>query len=136
MRFSSRYTLTIFSLLLLVTVGGVSWLHFGSVSTHASKSAPTWHIVASPNPGPGSSLNAIKAISATNVWAVGSLGSSALIEHWNGKQWSLVSSPTVGTGSSLSSLTALSATDIWAVGTLSNSSLTQPLIEHYNGTQW
>src|SRR5437870_2934858 len=132
MRPSFRRTLTVFSLLLIVAVGSVSLLHFGRITTHASGSTPTWHIVASPNTETGSSLNAIKAISATNVWAVGHSSSSALIEQWNGKQWHIVSSPNVGAGSSLSSLTALSATNIWAVGSSNGSAL----IEHYNGTQW
>jgi hypothetical protein len=39
-------------------------------------------------------LDAVTAISARNVWAVGDLGT----EHWNGKAWTRVSSPDLGKG--------------------------------------
>lgn len=68
-------------------------------------------------------LSAVTAVSATDVWAVGSFldgrGHQALIEHWNGNRWSRVRSPATGTGTVLHAVTAASADDVWAVGRLS-----------------
>jgi hypothetical protein len=53
--------------------------------------------------------------------------------------WSLVASPNTGAGDDhLSAVSADAATDVWAVGQYVNSgtSLTQTLIEHYNGNAW
>jgi hypothetical protein len=49
-----------------------------------------WGVVSSPDPNPNAtlSLTAIAAISASDIWAVGSGG----IQNWNGTNWSLVSS--------------------------------------------
>jgi hypothetical protein len=53
-----------------------------------------WTVVASPNPGgtTGTSLGGVSALSASNVWAVGTTASSSpvpktLILHWNGASW-------------------------------------------------
>ncbi len=53
-----------------------------------------WTVVASPNPGgtTGTALLAVSALSASNVWAVGTTASSGpvpktLILHWNGTSW-------------------------------------------------
>jgi hypothetical protein len=65
----------------------------------------SWSAVPTPNPWPecqdgdimwtGNSLNAVAAVSANDVWAVGTecYSMSAIIEHWNGSSWSLVQSP-------------------------------------------
>jgi hypothetical protein len=56
-------------------------------------------------------LNAVAAVSAKNVWAVGCSGGcngpDSLILHWNGKRWSKVASPDPGVG--LDELTGVSA---------------------------
>src|SRR5262249_33801318 len=60
-----------------------------------------WSIMPSPNPGKfGNSLNAVTAISPTDVWAVGvadptRFGYQSLALHWNGTQWSVVKTPFV-----------------------------------------
>jgi hypothetical protein len=91
-------------------------------------------------------INAIDAISPTNVWAVGDSGdnvaryystgtgtpSGTLIEHCNGTSWSIVSSPATGTAPSLTGVAALSASDVWAAGTAGGLTLT----EHWNGSAW
>jgi hypothetical protein len=85
-------------------------------------------------------LNAISAVSANNIWAVGSYFDStyneyALIEHWNGSQWSVVPSPTSASGSDdLVDVKAISNNDVWAVGSSGIGSTT--LIEHWNGSTW
>lgn len=96
-------------------------------------------------PGGGDTfLNSVAAVSATDVWSVGSYepnfnGTSlTLIEHYNGTTWSMIPSPNVGTNSNtLNSVAVVSATDVWAVGSYQNSNnIGQTLIEHWNGTQW
>jgi hypothetical protein len=94
----------------------------------------SWTIVPSPNAGTqGSALNAVAAVSTTDVWAVGYLGigySGPLIEHWNGTSWSVVATNLAG--SSLNGISAVSATDIWAVGNLNSG----PLTLHWDGSSW
>src|SRR2546421_164903 len=88
-------------------------------------------------------LNSVAAVSASDVWAVGSFSKSnnsfqTLIEHWNGIKWSVVSNPNPGSISNgLDGIGAVSASDIWAVGISSNTSNSfQTLIEHWNGSTW
>jgi hypothetical protein len=87
----------------------------------------------------------VAAVSANDVWAVGSSGNQmsgaqTLIEHWNGTSWSVVTSPSPASmNNELFSVSAASASSIWAVGVLANNTSTpidQTLIEHWNGTSW
>ena len=90
-------------------------------------------------------LNAVAAVSARNIWAVGysisGNGEQPLIEHWNGKKWSIVPAPGPNPWpnaiNALNGVAAVSGRDVWAVGnfTDSNGNL-QPLIERWNGRQW
>jgi hypothetical protein len=106
-----------------------------------------WSIVASPNPPSSleSYLFGVAAVSANNVWAVGSSLpgqglSPTLIEHWDGTQWSIIPSPNVNGAAAnlLFGVSALSATNIWAAGYYDQQfdSKDQTLIEHWDGTQW
>ncbi|HEX3326223.1 MAG TPA: hypothetical protein VHV50_04430 [Actinomycetota bacterium] len=117
-----------------------------------------WKIVATPNAtdvvdgtryNAGNRLNAVTAISANNVWAVGahatffddSVPSKTLVEHWNGTAWKIVASPNVGSGANeLNAIVAFSASNIWAVGTFaegpSDGDHDRPLALHWNGTSW
>jgi hypothetical protein len=103
--------------------------------------AASWQVVSSPSPGTYNYLNAVAAVSANDVWAVGNASTSStltLIEHYNGTSWQVVSSPSPGaTDNSLNGVTAVNATNIWTVGLSQNgSSPSQTLIEHYNSTSW
>jgi hypothetical protein len=98
----------------------------------------SWSIVPSPNvPSVGNGLAAISAVSATDIWAVGTIsgntGFQTLIEHWNGTKWSITSS--TGSGQ-LSGVAAIASNNVWAVGSVSIPNLVQTLIEHWNGTSW
>ena len=103
-----------------------------------------WRVVAGPNGavGSASSLQSVAAVSATDVWAVGSVyGSSAetLIAHWDGQGWLRVPSPNVGTASNyLTGIDAVAANDIWAVGDYADPALAQhlPLLLHWTGATW
>ena len=106
-----------------------------------------WQTVNSPDAVAGgkNTLVAVSAASVNDVWAVGfyvpqqgPLG--PLIEHWNGTQWSVVAHLDTPVGTQFTSVKALSSNDAWAVGYASTSSddktSTQPVTEHWNGTQW
>jgi hypothetical protein len=101
----------------------------------------SWSLVPSPNPTPSpgldSFLRGIVAVSANDIWAVGSLnkstgGSATLIEHWDGTSWTIISSPNPGTSSnSLFGVTALSDGTVIAVGSQTNQGTDgTPLILH------
>jgi hypothetical protein len=109
----------------------------------------SWTLVPSPNSSDRfNALTAVAAVSANDVWAVGS-GITApnkneqLIEHWDGKTWTIVANPTISQGDSvLSGVAAIAANDIWAVGSISSLTPTppvtqnQPLVEHWDGSIW
>lgn len=114
----------------------------------------SWKAYATPNPSSncldgnfqwtGNRLNDVVAISASNVWAVGTgcYQMKTLVERWNGTSWSIVSSPSFKTGGDgivnvLNSVAAISASNVWAVGshTAANGAYLT-LIEHWDGTRW
>lgn len=101
----------------------------------------SWSVVKSPNPGTSpvnDVLSGVAAVSANNVWAVGSSNtlSQTLTEHWNGSSWSVVKSPNPDQGGVFEGVSAASANDVWAVGYLTNNGSIQNLTENWNGTNW
>ncbi|HUY78207.1 MAG TPA: hypothetical protein VMV29_15640 [Ktedonobacterales bacterium] len=105
---------------------------------HNSSVTGTWQIVASPDTS--GTLNGIAAVSAVDLWAVGTVPgttgpSTTLIEHSDGVSWQVVSSPNPNpsqTGDALNAVAAVSANDVWAVGTDG----TNTLVEHWDGAVW
>src|SRR6266516_6849274 len=145
-----RYLFPWFSLAAFIGMLGISFVLAQGHTRAASpqKAAPltcgTWSVVASPD-GSGSYnvLSGVAAVSASNIWAVGSYYARSagvyqtLIEHWNGTSWSVVASPNVGLQSnSLSGVVAVSANNIWAVGSYYGIPVGRTLIEHWDGTSW
>jgi hypothetical protein len=101
------------------------------------------------NPATGTgAVNALlgaAAVSACDVWAVGytsdttgKASSRALIEHWAGGSWAVTPTPPLDTYTRLFSVSAVSASNVWAAGftTDAASNRLQPLILHWNGSQW
>lgn len=98
----------------------------------------TWSLVpdalpaGNPNNAGNGNLNAVTAISPTNVWAVGSQPGppptdiAAAIEHWNGTGWSIVASSSANI--ILRDVAAVAADNIWAVS--------GGATEHWDGTSW
>jgi hypothetical protein len=75
----------------------------------------------------------VAATSATNAWAVGTLGGGALMAHWNGTAWKQQPSPGPGQYPGfnlLDGVAATSATNVWAVGSYSNGGTSQTLALH------
>ena len=103
-----------------------------------------WRSMPSPNVGTSTNfLNGVAAISANNVWTVGSYGNGnggfTLVEHWDGTQWRVVASPNVNGSPSeeLLGVAAVAANNIWAVGDYYTvSHIQQSLIEHWDGKSW
>jgi hypothetical protein len=110
-----------------------------------------WSIVSSANTTQRNNrLVGVTCTSASNCWAVGDhydetfsnqSPNQTLIEHWNGTAWSIVTSPNTSATQSnyLSDVTCASASDCWAVGSYYTggvASVSQSLIEHWNGTAW
>lgn len=96
-------------------------------------------------------LTGVAAVSAKDVWAVGSWagagtgdGYASLTEHWNGRSWTIVPSPNPGLNRQLHGVAALSPTDVWAVGTYAYShkvgttklALSRTLVLHWDGKAW
>jgi hypothetical protein len=100
----------------------------------------TWSLVPAPDPDPSiDRLDAVQALSATDIWAVGSQSLTTLVEHWNGEDWTVVPSANVpGEASFLRGLTVLSPRDAWAVGNSQtfDSASTKALVEHWDGRSW
>lgn len=135
----------------LVAILTIALLVFKSANAtfaaHPQRACGSWSVVSSPNVGAGNNVLAgVAAISATNVWAVGSTSvisgtatvTTTLTEHWNGTAWSVVSSPNVSgsTTTTLASVAALGASDVWAVGSYYSNNAYHALIEQWNGSKW
>jgi hypothetical protein len=105
-----------------------------------------WSVMASYNvgwPSDANRLNGVLALSASDVWAVGTSmaldGNSAYthIEHYDGTRWLSVQSPDPGL-SVLYGLAAASPKDVWAVGYYEHgdADYTHTLVEHFDGSIW
>lgn len=90
-----------------------------------------------------SDLLAVTAVSANDVWAVGSQDGNTLVEHFDGTSWRVIPSPNgEGDDSVLSGVVALGPQDVWAVGASESSG--GPGVEkgdgtlamHWDGTSW
>jgi len=70
------------------------------------------------------------ALSASNIWAIGSDGSSpqSAIVHYNGTAWQREKA-TALTGLQFDGILAISASNVWASAGLG-------LLVHFNGSQW
>ena len=110
---------------------------------------PYWDLVPGANAGIyNNHLNAVAAVSATDVWAVGrydvyyylqGLVPQTLVEHWDGNAWSVVSSPNPGGttyDNHLNGVAAVSSNNVWAVGGYSDGTRMRTLVEHWDGNAW
>lgn len=93
-----------------------------------------WSVAPSPNPtNDWNQLNAVVAISASDVWAVGysygAAGNQTLTEHFDGVSWTVIPSPNVaGAINRLGGIAATGPSDVWA--------LAGAYFEHWDGTIW
>jgi hypothetical protein len=116
-----------------------------TVVQSATPPSPSFKIVTSPTVN--GTLSAVSAVSATDIWAVGSQNASnddvaPLTENFNGTSWSVVAAPTPAGASSaeFTGVSAVSSNNVWAVGfsisVANGTSVDTPLVEHFNGTSW
>ncbi len=95
-----------------------------------------WHIVASVNTSHGG-LEAITAISPTDIWAAG-----GPFMHWDGTAWSVVPSPypTGARSAGIAGIAAIASNDVWAVGSQwpgpDDQLPSQPVVERWDGARW
>jgi hypothetical protein len=125
-----------------------------SFTLSSSAQTSIFEIEKSPSGNPqGNTLNAVAAISTSDVWAVGFKNDNNLNEsrtltlHWDGARWKGIPSPNPGspqscknanTGNVLTSVAAVSANDVWATGfifTCTDINLT-PMMIHWDGQRW
>jgi hypothetical protein len=144
-----RVSLILLPCLLVVVLAG---LFLRPTFAHGAAASPTtcgkgWTVVPSANRSNyfGNYLSSVAAISANDVWAVGTSAQrfevipdvdQSLIEHWNGTAWSIVpdASPT---NTYLSGVAAVATNDVWAVGGVDEGEQSShAIIEHWNGTVW
>lgn len=143
-----RVSLFLLPCLLVVVMGG---LFLRPTFAHGAAASSTscgkgWSVVSSPNRSNyfGNELSSVAAISANDVWAVGTSWQRfevisdvdySLIEHWNGTAWSIVpdASPT---NTDLNGVAGVATSDVWAVGLVYTSQTQNAIIEHWNGTAW
>jgi hypothetical protein len=87
----------------------------------------------------------LAAISARDVWAVGSTTTGSgnttkivtLAQHWDGRLWQIVHSPSlVADENLLVAVAAASARDVWAAGWAEIKGKGLPLMLHWDGTRW
>src|SRR5215472_10066152 len=104
-------------------------------------------VVPSPNAFTGNNdLNGVGASSASDAWAVGTLGGAfedsaigTLTEHFNGTAWAVVPSPdAIHIDDELNAVADLSPTNAWAVGLVKGAGTKtgSPLIVHWDGMSW
>jgi hypothetical protein len=122
-----------------VGYGVSSNVPYGTITEHWNGSS--WQIVPSPNnstPGFYNALNAVSAVSSSDVWAVGgvptgfgAIAGRSLLMHWNGASWQLLPEPPETLSWSQTTrfgVTARSSNDVWAVGKFD--------AWHWDGSAW
>jgi hypothetical protein len=75
------------------------------------------------------------ALSASNIWATGSIRSPGdSLAHYNGTRWSRVSAPALK-NAQFNDIAAISRGSVWAVGEPAGS-ITSALVVHWDGRRW
>jgi hypothetical protein len=97
----------------------------------------TWAKVTLPG-----TVDGVSATSASNMWAFGTKGTTAIVMHWNGTTWSTLALPKLSLppGDSLTpgTIATLSPTDVWVASGLAGGAgvASGYVLLHWNGTTW
>jgi len=110
-------------------------------SAYSSQACHQWIVTSSPNEGSNSSaLNAVSAVSPTEVWAVGysvvDRIHKALSIRWNGREWNVMPSPGFEDDMRFVDVAALSADNVWTIGLYGPSHDARYFLANWNGSQW
>jgi hypothetical protein len=105
---------------------------------------PTWEVVHSANRSEEpTTLLGVTAVTASEGWAVGGIGqdpdapTAVAIQRWDGSAWSAVEAPSPGSFvNELRAVDAAEPNDVWAVGRSDSGFGDDPLVMHYDGTDW
>jgi hypothetical protein len=143
--------------------GGNAWAVGRSEANRALAehwNGSAWTIIPTPDPAApagstftGSTLTAVSARSASDIWAVGNfttlkgtnVSTFTLTMHWNGSAWTILPSPNpavptpTGADQSLNGVVEIAPNDVWAVGgttDLTGFQPARPIAMHWNGTAW
>jgi len=115
----------------------------GSVVSPAAGQSTRYDVAVSVDASAYSHLDAVSAVSETDVWVVGGyfngVVSKTLIKHWDGAVWDEIPGPNPGgaNGSFLLGVSALDAGDAWAVGHYgTDDAVDETLIGHWDGVGW
>jgi hypothetical protein len=101
--------------------------------------------VTAPNPGISNALQAVSAVSANDVWAVGYQTSpvrtsisnyTALTMHFDGVSWQTFDTPKMGDSDVLSAVYSLPGGPTFAVGRSVKGSFATPVLLQYDGKSW
>lgn len=119
------------------------WDDTHAVAEHWNGSAWSESEVPLPPDSTESTLYAIDARTANDIWAVGYVDvpggggrvRQPLVEHWNGSGWTSLPTPAQAGLTSLMGVTAVASDDVWAVGAVGMSD-SVALVEHWDGTAW
>jgi hypothetical protein len=128
---------------------GVAAIALLAIPATANAASTTWTVSHPPytpvDNVPYAPLNAVSAISASNVWAVGQSSGTLLLDHYNGSSWSQSTLPSgpcsvFEADCNLTGVSGASASNVIAIGdgTIPTSSGWQleTLAYHYNGSAW
>jgi hypothetical protein len=125
-----------------VWVAGFSFSNGANQTLIEHWNGSAWKVVPSPDPGSSNNfLNGIRAVSPSNIWAVGAFSNGGgsdqtLILHWDGKSWQQMESPTPGGSADLNAVRAVSASSVWAVGSSFSKGTERALIMRLTGAGW
>jgi hypothetical protein len=99
-------------------------------------SGGTWHrVIPRGLGGPAGNLTSVSGDGPDDVWAVGFVGSTSVLAHWDGRHWSLFhgANPSKTT---LSGVTTNGTSATWAVGVQYRRLHGVTFTEHWNGHVW
>jgi hypothetical protein len=120
----------------------VGWGSADVTSAAASPVALRWNGISWRSQPPpvtaNTTLNAVEALTPTNVWVAGQTLSGfyyqPYVAQFNGTSWRRIATPTLDSGGHLLDIVALSPSNIVAIGVTGTSRL--PLVLHWNGSSW
>jgi hypothetical protein len=128
---------------LIIVIEGLALGSPEIAEASSDRSVKSWKVIGSTNPGTGSELRAVTAVSPKDVWAVGWFAdpitdsSRPLVQHWDGERWTIVAAAAPEALGLLQSVDAASSDDVWAVGsTLTELQSSRALALHRDGRAW
>jgi hypothetical protein len=96
-----------------------------------------WRVVTTPRLRAGGTLDDVAALSRTDVWAVGQVGTRPLAELWDGRRWRVIN---IGQEGALYAVDGASTGNVWAVGAQGLTELSVNdifgLVMRWNGRRW